>query len=404
MRNFFAGMSVIAGFMTMTSAAPAQETGGASRFDVGVYAGAAWTSPWLETQNHRWAIGTNPIFGAFGTAWATPRVGFRGHLAYMQSGMPEPRGAAFDLPPQIDGRRLHTWFYDLNLAARPFMSPERVGSRLSSVYFLIGGGGLTANPDLGDPEACVPPYDHGGACLSNDWRKSTVGQVTAGAGLGLIPLTRYLSIFAEAAVHAYDSPFHMGEAWTGVDPCPNDACRAADRTAVTTRLVGGLVLALGAARAAPALIPAVPPPPPAAPAPPPEAPITICVVVEGLPRYVDAFVQPQTGDTVVTGPQGIRRPLRAAYPASAATASGRDWFLRDEPLFLNGRAYVKFGIPRTLEPSEIVRIGEYSGIPLFTPIPAGEPEGGYPTLYIPVEDGCLFQPYQPRARVGRVRG
>jgi hypothetical protein len=106
----------------------------------------------------------------------------------------------------------------------------------------------------------------------------------------------------------------------------------------------------------------LPLPPPA----PPDWPITVCAVVNGVPQYVEAFVRPQEGDTVVVTPQGIRRPLRVAYPVPP-TASGRDWFVRDEPIFFDRHEYVRRGVPRVLTSEEINRIGEYQEFPSYAP-------------------------------------
>lgn len=379
-------------------AAAAQQGAGPSRADLRAYAGVAWSSPWLEAAGTRFSIGWNPIFGGSGTLWWSPRFGARLHLGYMPSGMPQPDGSA---ELEIEDRRLHNWLYDLSLAFRPFAGAAAPGGPLSSLYLFLGGGGFTANPDGGDPQGCVSPYFHGEACLSNDWRVGTVGQATAGGGLTLVPLSQAVGLFVETAVHFHASPFHVGPEWTGFTVCPE--CRAEDRWVVTPRLVGGLALALGAP---PARLPPLPPPPPppAAPPPPEERPIQLCVVVDGIPRYVQAFVRPATGDTVVIAEAGIRRPLRAAYPAAPAVASDRDWFVRDESIFLDGQEYVRFGVPRELRPEELVRRGDYRGVPLFEAAAAVPAPGEPAAVYVPVGDGCIFQPYRPLERVRRVRG
>jgi hypothetical protein len=355
--------------LACASGLEAQMPGASERFDLRAYAGIAWTSPWLETNDGTtFGIGTNPIFGGVANWWLRPRIGVRAHLGYMPSDVPQPNPIdAFassdpNEPTILPQGRMHNWFYDLGVAVRPFARTDGTGGRLSSGYVFIGAGAFTANPEGGNPDDCVPPYNNGGACLSYSARNSTVGQGTAGLGFTLIPITRSLGLFTEAAVHVYSSPFHIGQNWTGLPPCPTPACQANDRMAMTTRLVGGAVLALGPPRR--------PPPPPLLPPPPPappreDRPIIICVAVDGIPRYVEARIQPETNDTVVVTPQGVRRPLRAAYPIPAPTAAGADWFLREDNLFFAGRTYLRFGVPREEDAEQLRRVGEYQGVPLF---------------------------------------
>jgi hypothetical protein len=387
-------IAAIAALMMMAGAAEAQIAAGQSRADLAVYAGGAWTTPWLAAGGQEFGIGFNPIFGGFTHVWFTPHVGARLHLAYMRSGLPEPGEPIV----AIGDERIHNWLYDLALAVRPFARADR-GRVLSSFYLFAGGGGFTPNVEGGAAGECVPPYHLGDACLPYDWREATVGQGTVGAGLMFLPITRQLGLFAEGGLHVYSSPFRMGEAWTGRPPCTNEACLAEERGGRTTRLVGGLMLALGPPPPPPFIAPP-PPPPPAAP--PEEHSIMICVLVDGFPQYVEVVTRPTVGDTLYVTGQGVRRPLRAAFPAPPPTASGRDWFEREEAVFLNGREYVRFGVPRVVAREEVARIGEYRGVPLFAG--ATDRADGLPTvLFLPVQDGCIFQPYQLRERV-RVRG
>jgi hypothetical protein len=388
-------LAVLLAFTAVT-AAPLSAQERPSRADLGLYAGGAWTSPWLEAgDGTTFGIGFNPIFGGMAQYWVTRRLGVRVHGAYMPSGMPEPNpSGAIDTP----AGSLDNFFYDLSLAFRPFAGAER-GGPLRTLYMFVGGGGFTprVRADYDPLLNCVPGYSVGGACLPLDWREATVGQGTAGAGITLLPITRTVGLFAEGGVHVYSSPFRIGENWVGFPSCPNPECRAEDRMAMTVRLGGGLAFALGVR---PPAVPDVPPPPPVVERRP-EEPIMICVVVDGIPQYVNAIVRPEERDTVVVTTAGIRRPLRAAYPAPPPTASGRDWFVRDEPIFFAGREYVRFGVPREVEAGQIRRLGEYQGVPLFVPPDAGEPPA---SLLVPVQDGCIFQPYQLRQRVERVRG
>ncbi|HYW12922.1 MAG TPA: hypothetical protein VE871_13270 [Longimicrobium sp.] len=167
----------------------------------------------------------------------------------------------------------------------------------------------------------------------------------------------------------------------------------------------GLSLLLGGRRAAP-FIPPPPPPPPAPPAPPPLAPrpppppamatISVCVVQNGMPGTIQAQYDPATRDTTVNG-----RPFGQAHMAGAAPyASGAAWYIQNEQITVQGRRFVKFGMPRVLGVNDVVRAGEYQGIPVFAEAGAARSE----VLYVPVRPGCEFQPYQTEVKVGAVRG
>jgi hypothetical protein len=246
---------------------------GPSRFDAAVYAGASWTSDWLAIRDTGFPVGWNPIFGGFATLWTQPRFGVRLHGAYIPSRLPRPDNLTLTSIPE--GRVLNIWLYDLDLMFRPFAGGASGGEWLSSVYLFAGGGGLTANV-AGDSStvpfsvagpfdrSCVFPYAINNACLSYSPSRATVGQGTLGAGFNLLPLTRNLALFAEAAVHVYDSPFHVGPVAAPEDECLID-CQARDMLAFTPRLIGGLRLAAGRPRPAPPVV--VPPTPPPLPLP-----------------------------------------------------------------------------------------------------------------------------------------
>lgn len=167
----------------------------------------------------------------------------------------------------------------------------------------------------------------------------------------------------------------------------------------------GLSLLLGTAR--PAVI-MVPPPPPAAemlppPPPPPPAPalpivntIDVCVIENGAPRNVQAQYISQSGDTTIAG-----RPFGQVYPATAPHyAAGAPWFIQNDQITVQGRRFVRFGLPRILGVNEVTRIAEHQGVPVFAETGAARPE----VIYVPVRPGCEFQPYQTEVKSGAVRG
>lgn len=373
--------------LAFADAAAAQRELG--RADLRVLAGLSWSSPWLDAGGTTVGIGWNPGIGASGTYWWTPRLGTRLHLVYARSGMPEP-AAPGTMP--VEDRRLHTWYYDLSVAARPFAGRAGRSAVLPAFYVFLGAGAFTANPEGVPQENCAWPYDEFEACLANDWRAGTVGQATTGGGLTFLPLAPGVGLFAEAAVHFHSSPFHLGPEWTGFAVCAE--CRGGDRWVVTPRLVGGLAFTLGSVPGAAAAPRPLPPPAPAAPLE--ERRVSVCVVVDGIPRRVDALFRPAAGDTVVVGEHGVRRPLRSAYPTAPLSASGREWFVRNESVFVDGREHARSGPPREVPPEALVRRGEYRGVPVYVPAPGAA--ASEPVIYLPVNDGCSFQPYLPAQR------
>ncbi len=376
---------------TVRGADAQDEPRSASRFDLAAYGGWSWTTDWVEVRDVGFGIGDNPIVGAFAAYYPTSRFGLRLHGAYIPSRYPTSENDALNAQlPIPDGRALNVWLYDLDLVYRPWA--RREGS-LQSAYVFIGGGGLTTNPAGGNGE-CLAPYNSANACLSSE--ATTVGQGTVGAGVTFLRLTRALGIFAEGAVHFYDSPFSIGADGFVPNPeCPLE-CLADDRMALTPRLVGGLALAMGR-RPLPPPVALIAPPPVVAP--PVMQPLRVCVQQEGFPQWVDAQFVPETGDTVVVEANGVRRPLRSIAPDRGTSATSRTWYVRDETIFYAGREYVKFGLPEARRPETFVRSGDYDGVPLFTRRSGNTAPGAGSApaeLLFPVYPDCTFQSYIPR--------
>lgn len=146
----------------------------------------------------------------------------------------------------------------------------------------------------------------------------------------------------------------------------------------------------------------LPPPPPdtvivvaeVEPSPPEGDPVEICLATG---QAATIHLTPQ-GDTLV----GYRRiPLADLGPAvsfAGSYAAERDWFTADDPVtftdFVNGttrtRTFRRTGESLSLDCREIMRVGEFSGVPLFTEAVAQRP---YYTLYVPVRPG-VWQAYR----------
>lgn len=75
------------------------------------------------------------------------------------------------------------------------------------------------------------------------------------------------------------------------------------------------------------------------------------------------------------------------------------FYINQETLVIGGLNYVPYGLPRTLEPSDVTLAARYQGVPFFRA--AGEteilPEVFY-FLYDP--ETCQFQPYQVAVETG----
>jgi hypothetical protein len=156
----------------------------------------------------------------------------------------------------------------------------------------------------------------------------------------------------------------------------------------------------GLACAAP-LAPVVAPPagtPPAETPPPVERAIEICVATESGFRNIAAVYRPGTGDTLVfVG--GERRAFSEVH-TGAVYAQSELWFVGREPVMHEGREYQPFGLPRVVQPGELIARGTYQGVPVFV-----QPNERTPAdvLYFAVRTGCEVQPYRAVERI-RVRG
>jgi hypothetical protein len=122
----------------------------------------------------------------------------------------------------------------------------------------------------------------------------------------------------------------------------------------------------------------------------------LCVVRDGQLANVSATVDPQTGDTLVSG-----RPFAEVFPTDAPHyLAAAEWAANGAWVVYDRRRYISYGTPRTLRPADLVRVGEFRGVPLF----ARTAEGAYRSLYLPIRPGCEFQLYHFNATVGEVRG
>jgi hypothetical protein len=370
----------------------------ASAFELGIYAGGAYTTSWFTTpgtaaagdEDIDWAPGLSPIFGATASFFFTPTFGLRLHGAYMPQNLPEEEGVFENETDFV----VNSYLYDLDLVFRPWIATGN--GWMADTYFFLGGGGYTANIAGERPHpGClnVANWVAGGICQSVNPSLSTTGQGVIGVGSTFMPLGG-LGLFGELAVHGYDSPSHD----SFEDTRPGE-----DKFTFTPRLVLGLKAAFGNLIPPPPPPVELPPPPPPQMTPPPPPPVVnnnrdiqVCVVEGGALRNVTATYNTQTSDTTYQG-----RRFNEAFPATTGYAGGATWYINTEPITINGRRYVKYGLPRVLGVTEVTRTGEFQGVSVFAEAGAtGTPE----VVYVPVRTGCEFQPYQLEVKAGAVRG
>ncbi|HEX6371923.1 MAG TPA: hypothetical protein VF006_23570 [Longimicrobium sp.] len=199
-------------------------------YDVGVYAGGAWSTDWFTIGDDGFAPGLSPGFGAMAAFFFTPGLGVRLHAVYTPQHLPENDDAGIDFG---FGGVVNSWLYDVDLVLRPWVEREDVSDWMASAYLFVGGGGYT--PDLagesGTHQGCTQAdFLANGLCVSDQPGVATVGQGVVGFGMDLVPVSSGLALFVEGAVHGYDSPAHVAQ----------NAKNTKDRLTLTPRLVLGL--------------------------------------------------------------------------------------------------------------------------------------------------------------------
>jgi hypothetical protein len=106
----------------------------------------------------------------------------------------------------------------------------------------------------------------------------------------------------------------------------------------------------------------------------------------------------EAGDTLI-GPRRVAlQDLGPAIGFVGSYASGKAWFVDDEPIVFEGRSYSRFGQAASRDCRSMKIVGAAHGLNLFAEITASSP---FQVIYVPVRAG-VFQSYQ--AQVGRVRG
>ncbi len=138
------------------------------------------------------------------------------------------------------------------------------------------------------------------------------------------------------------------------------------------------------------------------PAPPPDTVVVTRQVAPPLPTGQAATICLATGENVsvlvtaqgdtLVGPSrtSIAQLRQSGVVFAGDYASGRTWFENNQDITFERRQYQKSGGTVRLNCPDLMRVGEYQGVPLFVNRGAERP---YTTLYVPVTPG-VWQPYE----------
>lgn len=120
-----------------------------------------------------------------------------------------------------------------------------------------------------------------------------------------------------------------------------------------------------------------------------------CVIEKGVLKTIEVDYNPANGERTITV-NGVTKKFYDVYPQEGKEyASKAGWYINNEAVPYKTAKFVKYGLPRVLGSTEVVRTGEYGGVGIYTE--AGVPENEVEVIYIPVRSGCEFQPYQRKA-------
>jgi hypothetical protein len=175
----------------------------APQFDIGIFAGGAYTTNYFTIGDNGFKPGASAVFGAEATYWLSPTFGLRLDGKYLPSKLPQDADVFTS-----DNWVNNVWTYDLDLMWRPMFWSSN-GGMMSSLYLFLGGGGLTSN--VAGQGGCVGAANFiaNGVCVPLEPKLGSVGQGVAGIGLDVFPVTPSIGVFLEGGVHGYDSPAHV---------------------------------------------------------------------------------------------------------------------------------------------------------------------------------------------------
>jgi hypothetical protein len=81
---------------------------------------------------------------------------------------------------------------------------------------------------------------------------------------------------------------------------------------------------------------------------------------------------------------------------TAICVEDQDWYRADDPVLHNGERWLKFGTPGRIAPDDLVVVGNFRGVPIYTTVSAAAME-----IYLPLCAPGLYHSYR---RVAAIRG
>jgi Flp pilus assembly secretin CpaC len=74
----------------------------------------------------------------------------------------------------------------------------------------------------------------------------------------------------------------------------------------------------------------------------------------------------------------------------------QEWYRSDDVILHNGETWIEFGAPERIDPRDLIAVGNFRGVPIYTTVDMAASE-----IYLPL---CAPGMYQPYRRVEAVRG
>jgi hypothetical protein len=115
-----------------------------------------------------------------------------------------------------------------------------------------------------------------------------------------------------------------------------------------------------------------------------------CIILDGVLKLMDIDYNMQTGEKTFLL-NGVSQNYTDFWNTSKDYAGATKWYINNEAIVVKGVQYVKYGLPRILSTTDVVKTSSYKGVGVYAePGSATAPD----IIYIPTITGCEFQPYQ----------
>ena len=117
--------------------------------------------------------------------------------------------------------------------------------------------------------------------------------------------------------------------------------------------------------------------------------VSRCVIEDGVLKSINVEYNTETGSlTYVRNGKTIdfeKMENQKDY------AQKKPWYVNSEKISFGKDKYTKYGLPRILGIGEVTRAGLYDGVGIY--VEANSDETPPVLIYVPVRQGCEFQPY-----------